>query len=183
MGFSRQEYWSGVPLPSPAPEQRVSTIMWLKAWLEYCPGPAPFPSSPAQRIQLPLPGEGRVPLNRPQPRKKYRHCVLRNQHSFHYVCCSTSSLASISQSASFQPYKQYNMLNADTTRNLMICFLWIMKNADQTLLRKWIADLPSMQLNRILDLLFICVSCFEYKVSLKFCLVTVPPLFGQWQHP
>ncbi|XP_045436100.1 dedicator of cytokinesis protein 8 isoform X3 [Pipistrellus kuhlii] len=61
------------------------------------------------------------------------------------------------------PYKQYNVLNADTTRNLMICFLWIMKNADQSLIRKWIADLPSMQLNRILDLLFICVSCFEYK--------------------
>ncbi|KAK2489971.1 hypothetical protein MC885_012071 [Smutsia gigantea] len=61
------------------------------------------------------------------------------------------------------PYKQYNLLSADTTRNLMICFLWIMKNADQSLIRKWIADLPSMQLNRILDLLFICVSCFEYK--------------------
>ncbi|XP_036917609.1 dedicator of cytokinesis protein 8 isoform X1 [Sturnira hondurensis] len=61
------------------------------------------------------------------------------------------------------PYKHYNMLNADTTRNLMICFLWIMKNTDQSLIRKWIADLPSMQLNRILDLLFICVSCFEYK--------------------
>ncbi|XP_077004454.1 dedicator of cytokinesis protein 8 isoform X3 [Tamandua tetradactyla] len=61
------------------------------------------------------------------------------------------------------PYKQYSVLNADTTRNLMICFLWIMKNADQSLIRKWIADLPSMQLNRILDLLFICVSCFEYK--------------------
>ncbi|KAF3815975.1 hypothetical protein GH733_016080, partial [Mirounga leonina] len=76
---------------------------------------------------------------------------------------STSSPASISPSASLQPYKQYNMLNADTTRNLMICFLWIMKNADQSLIRKWIADLPSMQLNRILDLLFICVSCFEYK--------------------
>uniref|UniRef100_A0A803V7J3 Dedicator of cytokinesis 8 n=1 Tax=Ficedula albicollis TaxID=59894 RepID=A0A803V7J3_FICAL len=52
-----------------------------------------------------------------------------------------------------------------TTRNLLICFLWIMKNADQNLIQKWIADLPSMQLNRILDLLFICVSCFEYKVS------------------
>jgi len=40
-----------------------------------------------------------------------------------------------------------------------------MKNADQNLIQKWIADLPSMQLNRILDLLFICVSCFEYKVG------------------
>ncbi|MEJ1276514.1 hypothetical protein NN561_007419 [Cricetulus griseus] len=63
------------------------------------------------------------------------------------------------------PYKQYSMLSADTTRHLMICFLWIMKNADQSLIRRWIADLPSMQLNRILDLLFICVSCFEYKVE------------------
>uniref|UniRef100_A0A8C3TAK6 Dedicator of cytokinesis 8 n=1 Tax=Chelydra serpentina TaxID=8475 RepID=A0A8C3TAK6_CHESE len=61
------------------------------------------------------------------------------------------------------PYKQYNTLSPDTTRNLLICFLWIMKNAEQSLIQKWIADLPSMQLNRILDLLFICVSCFEYK--------------------
>uniref|UniRef100_A0A8C3XW07 Dedicator of cytokinesis 8 n=1 Tax=Chelydra serpentina TaxID=8475 RepID=A0A8C3XW07_CHESE len=57
----------------------------------------------------------------------------------------------------------YNTLSPDTTRNLLICFLWIMKNAEQSLIQKWIADLPSMQLNRILDLLFICVSCFEYK--------------------
>uniref|UniRef100_A0A452HAJ7 Dedicator of cytokinesis 8 n=1 Tax=Gopherus agassizii TaxID=38772 RepID=A0A452HAJ7_9SAUR len=66
------------------------------------------------------------------------------------------------------PYKQYNTLSPDTTRNLLICFLWIMKNAEQSLIRKWIADLPSMQLNRILDLLFICVSCFEYKVCGTF---------------
>ncbi|KAM4640462.1 dedicator of cytokinesis protein 8 isoform 4-T4 [Amazona ochrocephala] len=61
------------------------------------------------------------------------------------------------------PYRQSATLSPDTTRNLLICFLWIMKNADQNLIQKWIADLPSMQLNRILDLLFICVSCFEYK--------------------
>ncbi|NXU09160.1 DOCK8 protein, partial [Pardalotus punctatus] len=61
------------------------------------------------------------------------------------------------------PYRQSATLGPDTTRNLLICFLWIMKNADQNLIQKWIADLPSMQLNRILDLLFICVSCFEYK--------------------
>ncbi|NXB71894.1 DOCK8 protein, partial [Donacobius atricapilla] len=61
------------------------------------------------------------------------------------------------------PYRQSATLGPDTTRNLLICFLWIMKNADQKLIQKWVADLPSMQLNRILDLLFICVSCFEYK--------------------
>ncbi|KAM6169649.1 dedicator of cytokinesis protein 8 isoform 2-T2 [Rhynchocyon petersi] len=61
------------------------------------------------------------------------------------------------------PYKQCSVLSADTTRNLMICFLWVVKNSEQSLIRRWVADLPSMQLNKILDLLFICVSCFEYK--------------------
>ncbi|XP_034266183.1 dedicator of cytokinesis protein 8 isoform X2 [Pantherophis guttatus] len=59
--------------------------------------------------------------------------------------------------------KSYNTLSPETTRHLLICFLWIMKNADQNLIQKWIADLSSLQLNRILDLLFICVSGFEYK--------------------
>uniref|UniRef100_A0A670ZXB9 Dedicator of cytokinesis 8 n=1 Tax=Pseudonaja textilis TaxID=8673 RepID=A0A670ZXB9_PSETE len=59
--------------------------------------------------------------------------------------------------------KSYNTLSPETTRHLLICFLWIMKNADQNLIQKWIADLSSPQLNRILDLLFICVSGFEYK--------------------
>uniref|UniRef100_A0A670KC74 Dedicator of cytokinesis 8 n=1 Tax=Podarcis muralis TaxID=64176 RepID=A0A670KC74_PODMU len=63
------------------------------------------------------------------------------------------------------PYKQYNTLSPETTRHLLICFLWIMKNADQNLIQKWVADLPSMQLNRILDVLYICVSGFEYKVN------------------
>ncbi|XP_075415020.1 dedicator of cytokinesis protein 8 isoform X2 [Tenrec ecaudatus] len=61
------------------------------------------------------------------------------------------------------PYKQCSMLSADTTRSLMLCFLWILKTAEQSLVRRWVADLPSMQLTRILDLLYLCVSCFEYK--------------------
>ncbi|CAM2114532.1 unnamed protein product [Caretta caretta] len=77
-------------------------------------------------------------------------------NQFNLLRTSSAPLSSL-------PYKQYNTLSPDTTRNLLICFLWIMKNAEQSLIRKWIADLPSMQLNRILDLLFICVSCFEYK--------------------
>lgn len=95
------------------------------------------------------------------------YSVLRGSHLLQF--CLSLLLDFLSHLpppfASLQPYKQYNMLNADTTRHLMVCFLWIMKNADQGLIRRWIADLPSMQLNRILDLLFICVSCFEYKVG------------------
>ncbi|XP_032873676.1 dedicator of cytokinesis protein 8 isoform X3 [Amblyraja radiata] len=59
--------------------------------------------------------------------------------------------------------KQVNPLAADASRTLLISFLWILKNADQTLLTKWASDLPVSQLNKILDLLYLCVSCFEYR--------------------
>ena len=41
-----------------------------------------------------------------------------------------------------------------------------MKNADQTLIQRWTADMPFVQLNRLMELLTICVSCFEYRVGL-----------------
>ncbi|XP_078252208.1 dedicator of cytokinesis protein 8 isoform X2 [Rhinoraja longicauda] len=59
--------------------------------------------------------------------------------------------------------KQANPLAADASRTLLISFLWILKNADQTLLTNWASDLPVSQLNKILDLLYLCVSCFEYR--------------------
>ncbi|KAJ8414036.1 hypothetical protein AAFF_G00066340 [Aldrovandia affinis] len=54
-------------------------------------------------------------------------------------------------------------LSAETSRNLLICFLWVMKNVDQSLIQKWTMDMPASQLNRLLELLSICVSCFEYR--------------------
>ena len=41
MGFSRQEYWSGVPLPSPEKLYTVSknktrSWLWLGSWTPYC---------------------------------------------------------------------------------------------------------------------------------------------------
>ena len=33
MGFSRQEYWSGVPLPSPVDDGRLSQLQWLNLCL------------------------------------------------------------------------------------------------------------------------------------------------------
>ncbi|KAL4630060.1 dedicator of cytokinesis protein 8 isoform X3 [Arapaima gigas] len=59
--------------------------------------------------------------------------------------------------------KASGTLSAETSRNLLICFLWIMKNADQSLVQKWTMDMASPQLNRLLELLTICVSCFEYR--------------------
>ncbi|CAH2294063.1 dedicator of cytokinesis 8 isoform X1 [Pelobates cultripes] len=61
------------------------------------------------------------------------------------------------------PLKMYTTLSSESTRNLLTCFLWIMKNAEQSMIQKWLAYLPTLQLHRVLDLLYMCVSCFEYK--------------------
>uniref|UniRef100_A0A674A7G9 Dedicator of cytokinesis 8 n=1 Tax=Salmo trutta TaxID=8032 RepID=A0A674A7G9_SALTR len=58
-------------------------------------------------------------------------------------------------------------LSAETSRNLLVCFLWVMKNAERSLIQRWTVDMPSAQLNRLLELLTICVSCFEYRVRVS----------------
>ncbi|XP_069555622.1 dedicator of cytokinesis protein 8 isoform X2 [Brachyistius frenatus] len=59
--------------------------------------------------------------------------------------------------------KSVATLAADTSRHLLVCFLWVMKNADRSLIQRWTIDMPPSQLNKLLDLLTICVSCFEYR--------------------
>ncbi|XP_073090159.1 dedicator of cytokinesis protein 7 isoform X10 [Manis javanica] len=59
--------------------------------------------------------------------------------------------------------RQHTTFSAESSRSLLICLLWVLKNADETVLQKWFTDLSVLQLNRLLDLLYLCVSCFEYK--------------------
>ncbi|XP_034293671.1 dedicator of cytokinesis protein 6 isoform X1 [Pantherophis guttatus] len=66
------------------------------------------------------------------------------------------------------PPRQYSMLSAEASRNLLVCLLWVLKNADGAVLHRWLADLSAFHLNRLLDLLYLCVSCFEYKGKKAF---------------
>ncbi|XP_041792139.1 dedicator of cytokinesis protein 8 isoform X2 [Chelmon rostratus] len=59
--------------------------------------------------------------------------------------------------------KSVATLAADTSRHLLVCFLWVMKNADRSLIQRWTVEMPPSQLNKLLELLTICVSCFEYR--------------------
>lgn len=63
-----------------------------------------------------------------------------------------------------QSGKSCSTLSAETSRNLLVCFLWIMKNAEQSLIQRWIVDISPSQLSRLLELLTICTSCFDYRV-------------------
>uniref|UniRef100_A0A4W3I955 Dedicator of cytokinesis 7 n=1 Tax=Callorhinchus milii TaxID=7868 RepID=A0A4W3I955_CALMI len=54
------------------------------------------------------------------------------------------------------------------TRSLLICLLWVLRNADVGVLHRWVGELSVPQLNRVLELLDLCVSCFEYKGKKAF---------------
>ncbi|XP_069794379.1 dedicator of cytokinesis protein 7 isoform X4 [Narcine bancroftii] len=64
--------------------------------------------------------------------------------------------------------RQCTTFSAESSRSLLICLLWVLKNADDVVLQKWFADLSVLQLNRLLDLMYLCVSCYEYKGKKAF---------------
>ncbi|XP_028728324.1 dedicator of cytokinesis protein 6 isoform X1 [Peromyscus leucopus] len=59
-------------------------------------------------------------------------------------------------------------LSAESSRTLLVCVLWVLKNADAALLQRWTADLALPQLGRLLDLLYLCLAAFEYKGKKAF---------------
>lgn len=56
-------------------------------------------------------------------------------------------------------------LRPDTTRDLLLCTLWVLKNARREVLRATWAEFRPQRIQLLLRLLHIAVSCFEYKVG------------------
>nr|XP_018911108.1 PREDICTED: dedicator of cytokinesis protein 7 [Bemisia tabaci] len=56
-----------------------------------------------------------------------------------------------------------NNLSHETMRNILICFLWVIKNMDREIMFQWWRNLPSSQLKQLLEVLDTCISYFEYK--------------------
>ncbi|KAI4895013.1 hypothetical protein NFI96_016225 [Prochilodus magdalenae] len=59
--------------------------------------------------------------------------------------------------------RQCNALSAECSRTLLVSVLWVLKNADAALLERWLSELSVLHINRLLDLLHLAISCFEYK--------------------
>jgi hypothetical protein len=55
------------------------------------------------------------------------------------------------------------MLKEKTTRNLLICVLWVLKNVEKSVLKQWWTELPTHRLLTLLEILRITLSCFQYK--------------------
>ncbi|XP_075403417.1 dedicator of cytokinesis protein 6 isoform X3 [Tenrec ecaudatus] len=76
------------------------------------------------------------------------------------------SRASISQGPAAS--RPGSALSAESSRTLLVCVLWVLKNAEPALLQRWAADLTLPQLGRVLDLLHLCLAAFEYKGKKAF---------------
>lgn len=76
-----------------------------------------------------------------------------------------ANTASSASGESYDPYAQprKNSLSADTTRHLLVCFLWVLKNMNKTLLKQWWAELPPQRFHQLLETLFVGSYTFEYR--------------------
>lgn len=54
-------------------------------------------------------------------------------------------------------------LNSETTRNLLVCWCWVLKWLGRGALAHWCADLTPPRVYTLLQVLDLCFACFEYK--------------------
>ncbi|XP_060603802.1 dedicator of cytokinesis protein 7-like isoform X2 [Ruditapes philippinarum] len=66
-------------------------------------------------------------------------------------------------------------LNAEDTRNLLICFTWVLKNVDKSVLRQWWSDMKIDRLNCILEIIYYAISNFEYRAKWSNINMTIMP--------
>lgn len=54
-------------------------------------------------------------------------------------------------------------LSSLNTRHLLACYIWVIKNVEKTILNKWVSGLSPHRMYQMLQVLNICIPCFEYK--------------------
>lgn len=87
-----------------------------------------------------------------------------NQHVAMEIAGSSVFAGRVQESPSCDGSKPRKCnLNAEATRNLLICFMWVIKNVDQSVLRQWWSEMDVGVLQQILDVIYFVVSNFEYR--------------------
>lgn len=62
-----------------------------------------------------------------------------------------------------EPVKNKSPLSSENTRHILSCFLWVLKNLEHNTLYRWAMSLSPHRLHQMLQVLNICLPCFEYK--------------------
>lgn len=65
-------------------------------------------------------------------------------------------------SFNIDPAKNKSPLSSENTRHLLSCFLWTLKNLDNSVLYRWMIGMPPHRLHKMLQVLNTCLPAFEY---------------------
>ncbi|KAJ8040484.1 Dedicator of cytokinesis protein 7 [Holothuria leucospilota] len=66
-------------------------------------------------------------------------------------------------SVPLQRAQSHTQLTEESTKDLLICFMWVIKNVDPATLQQWFGTITLQRLNQLLDLFFFSICAFEYK--------------------
>ena len=56
-------------------------------------------------------------------------------------------------------------LSSHSSRHLLVSLLWLLRNLDGSALKQVLSELPPHRLHSLLHLLYIALSCFQFKVT------------------
>lgn len=62
-----------------------------------------------------------------------------------------------------EPLRKKSPLSSENTRHLLSCFVWVLKNLEQNILYRWTLGLTPHRVHQMLQVMNICIPCFEYK--------------------
>ncbi|XP_077861413.1 dedicator of cytokinesis protein 7-like [Saccoglossus kowalevskii] len=99
-----------------------------------------------------------------EPSKRPPSAILDDEMPLNQaIAMAAISGVSVQEPTSLKRPKNSTSLNPLSTRNLLMCFLWVVKNVDKKILHQWWCEYSQSRLQQLLDVLFFCVSVFEYK--------------------
>lgn len=67
-----------------------------------------------------------------------------------------------------EPVRNKSPLSSENTRHLLACFIWVLKSLEKKVLYRWILGLSPHRVHQMLQVLNICIPCFEYKGQKRF---------------
>lgn len=62
-----------------------------------------------------------------------------------------------------EPTKNKSSLSSESTRHLLSCYAWVLKNLDRNVLYHWTLAQSPHRVHQMLQVLNICIPSFEYK--------------------
>lgn len=90
------------------------------------------------------------------PRKKINNIVVNPK-------IASAISGSILDEKEIKLINSGGILTKEMTQQLLSFLLWIIKNNDKKILKNWLKELTTEKFEQFIDLLQLCISCFEYE--------------------